>query len=200
MPRTAFTDQQLLDYSGEHLLYELQMFHWVADNLPSTKGFELSAMLESFAVHLRNLIDFLYDKPQDAHRDDLIAADFLDPATPWDPGQITNTLDEARQRANKEINHITYKRKSGGDPTKPWPVADLFNEVNALCKKFGATASDKKLNPEVVKWLAAGPDIQGVMIKVASTSTSNTAAVSVTQNVKSGSAGAPGSNKSSTPH
>ena len=35
--RIAYTDQQLLDYSEEHLLYELHIFRWVAENLPREK-------------------------------------------------------------------------------------------------------------------------------------------------------------------
>jgi hypothetical protein len=54
-PRIAYTNQQLLDYSKEHLLHELCMFRWLSENLPADKGFLLSALLESFAIHLRVL-------------------------------------------------------------------------------------------------------------------------------------------------
>jgi hypothetical protein len=57
--RLSLTDQQLLDYSGEHLYYELQMLLLVAHSLPGkADNFERSAFIESFAIHLRNLIDF----------------------------------------------------------------------------------------------------------------------------------------------
>jgi hypothetical protein len=67
--RIAYTDQQLLDYSEGHMLYELYIFRWVAENLPPEKGFLLSALLESFAIHLRNLIDFFYTQPGKARND-----------------------------------------------------------------------------------------------------------------------------------
>jgi hypothetical protein len=177
--RIVYTDQQLLDYSEEHLLYELHIFRWVAENLPPDKGFLLSALLESFAIHLRNLADFFYTRPVDARNDDLVAADFFGSPSAWNPGAIPKSLTDARERANKEVSHITYKRKGALDPTKPWPVADLFNEVHAVAEKFVAGASSKKLHPSVTTWLSSDAKTVGVLLTSASTSTSNTAAVVV---------------------
>jgi hypothetical protein len=172
--RIVYTDQQLLDYSEEHLLYELQLFRWVAENLPRDNGFLLSALLESFAIHLRNLIDFLYTQPGNARNDDLVAADFFDPSSAWNPGGISKLLADARERANKEVSHITYKRKSGSDPTKPWPVSDLFDEVHAVSTKFAAAASSTKLHPRVKEWLTSDTVTRGFLLASASTTSSNT--------------------------
>jgi hypothetical protein len=186
--RIVYADQQLLDYSEEHLLYELQLFRWVAENLPRDNGFPLSALLESFAIHLRNLIDFFYTQPGDARNDDLVAADFFDLPSAWNPGAIPKSLADARERANKEVSHITYKRKGGSDPTKPWPVADLFNEVHAVSAKFSAGASSMKLHPKVKAWLTSDTVTRGVLLASASTTSSNTV-------VSLGSWGAPVSGK-----
>ena len=204
--RIVYTDQQLLDYSEEHLLYELHIFRWVAENLPADKGFLLSALLESFAIHLRNLIDFFYTPPGKVRDDDLVAADFFDSPSAWDPGAITKSLADARERANKEISHITYKRKTATDPSKPWPVADLFKEIHSVAQKFAAGASSKKLHPNVITWLKSDPKVVAVLLASASTTTSNTAAAVVSwgggasasgKNVGSvGPGGAPSSNKS----
>ncbi len=171
--RRSYSDQQLLDYSEEHLLYELKMFRWVVQNLPPDKSFLLSASLESFAIHLRGLIEFFYKTPNKARADDLVAADFFDPPGSWKPGAIPKSLSDARERTNKEIGHITYKRKGATDPTKPWPVTELFNEVHAIAQKFGAGASSKKLHPSVKTWLAA--DVTVMISLLASTTTSNVA-------------------------
>ncbi|MGA2300734.1 MAG: hypothetical protein ABSG77_08565 [Candidatus Acidiferrum sp.] len=188
--RIAYTDQQLLDYSEEHLLYELHIFRWVAENLPPEKGFLLSALLESFAIHLRNLIDFFYTQPGKARNDDLVAADFFDSPGAWDPGAIPKSLEDARERANKEISHVTYKRKTATDPTKPWPVGDLFKEVHSVAQKFAAGASSKKLHPSVITWLKSDPKAVTFLLISASTTTSNTAA-----SIVSGGGGASASNK-----
>ena len=99
-------------------MYELNILRWLVETIPATKkDFWLSALLESFAIHLRNLIDFLYTDPKDAKPDDLVAADFFNSSAAWAPGAISRSLQEARVRANKEVSHITYKRKAGMDPT-----------------------------------------------------------------------------------
>jgi hypothetical protein len=177
-PRLVYTDQQLLDFSEEHLLYELNILRWLVETIPATKkGFGLSALLESFAIHLRNLIEFLYTSPNDARADDVVAADFYDPLGGWKPGVPSASLSAARERANKEVSHITYKRKAGMAPDKPWPVADLFKEILPIAQGFVAGASGKKLHPCVVTWSKSDPTAMLTLAVSASTSTSNTAVV-----------------------
>jgi hypothetical protein len=171
--RIGYTDQQLLDYSEYHLLYELQIFRWVVENLPPGKGFPLSAQLESFAIHLRNLTDFFFTLPEKARPDDLVAADFFDSPSAWNPGAIPDLLDDARERANKEISHITYKRKTGTDPTNPWPVQELFEKVHSVAQKFAVGASSKKLHHDVITWLKADAKTATALMISASTSAGN---------------------------
>jgi hypothetical protein len=150
-PRLSLTDQELLDYSGEHLLYEIQMFRWLSSKVPAmTLGVDLSAYLESFAIHLRNLIDFFYD--QKPMPDDVVAADFFDDPAKWSV-PISPTLTLAQTRANKEVNHLTLKRKAGLDPDKPWPVFDLYQEIRTVAQTFSAGASTNKLSPKVVEFI-----------------------------------------------
>src|SRR5260370_11544111 len=57
--KTQQTDKWLTDFSGEHLFHELKMFWWLAGNIkPDMDAYLHDALLESFVVHLRNLIDF----------------------------------------------------------------------------------------------------------------------------------------------
>jgi hypothetical protein len=190
MPTRTYTDDQLLEYSGEHLLYELQIFRWVKNEAQSQEqpSFLLSALLESFAIHLRNLTDFLFTLPKDARTDDIVAADYFDSPGAWTPGNRSTTLGEAQVRANKEISHITYKRKDSTDITKPWPVADLFDEIDSISKNFAREASGQKLHSKVVEFLNADAKTVGILLISASTSTSNTCAqvVSVNPTGKSG--------------
>ena len=55
-------DQQLIEFSGEHLMHELSMFWELAEILPERKEgtTEYVALIESFATHLRNVIEFLF--------------------------------------------------------------------------------------------------------------------------------------------
>jgi hypothetical protein len=180
MPKINYTDQQLLDFSEEHLMYELNILQWLADAISKTeKGFQLSAYLESFAVHLRGLIDFLYTDPKNAREDDLVAADFFGSPATWSPGELSATLDKARKRMNKEVGHITYQRKTGMHPDKPWPISALFKEILPVLRKFATEASGKKLHAKVLAW-AITDDAKILTLAVsASTSASNTAVVAV---------------------
>jgi hypothetical protein len=75
MKTVNLSDPELATYSGEHLLYELQLFQWTSAAVPSAKKDVLRyVLIESFVIHLRNLIDFFYTPRRED--DDVIAADF----------------------------------------------------------------------------------------------------------------------------
>jgi hypothetical protein len=126
------------------------MFALVAKDLPTKTSYEQSAFVESFATHLRNLIDFFFD--QSPQPTDVIAADFFDNPDAWRP-TITPTLDEARIRANKEVSHLTLQRKGPTDPKKTWPIGVYFREVEPVVQAFVMGASQKKLSPKVDEWV-----------------------------------------------
>ncbi len=147
---TPLENQQLVDFSGEHLIHELSMFWQLADELSRRPpGFFTSALLESWVIHLRNLIDFFYLEGRD---DDVTARHFLDAPDAWSP-MVPATLEKARERANKEMSHLTQARKSGSPPDKAWLTDDLLGEIATIAKEFAAKASDKKLHPKVREFL-----------------------------------------------
>jgi len=172
--RKPFADQELLDFSGEHLFYEFRMFREVSNAIPCHEGPVKNALIESFAIHLRNLIDFFYP-PEDGQirSDDVFAGDFFDLPEIRYLDTIPSSLRGARERANKEISHITCKRKAGADAAKAWSVSDLFKEIQEISNKFAAKASSKKLHTNVTKLLKDGPEIMAVLVTNASSSVSN---------------------------
>jgi hypothetical protein len=99
MKNVTLTNADLTAYSGEHLLYELQYFWFTASELSKmTKPAPLtSVFIESFGIHLVNLIDFFFTTPGDERPNDVIAADFC----PSRNETISATLKAARVRANK---------------------------------------------------------------------------------------------------
>jgi hypothetical protein len=146
--KTKLSDAYLIDYSGKHLLHELNMFWQLAGKVQKLeRSFMLSALLESFAIHLRNLIGFFYGS---RYLTDVIAANFFDDPRAWSP-TMSRTLREARKRVNKEVGHLTQGRKSGDTPD--WNAAGLFNEIEAVAKDFAVKASSKKLHPKVLDLL-----------------------------------------------
>src|SRR5271169_4802694 len=156
MTTPAMSDQQLLDYSGEHLIHELSMLWELAEVLPQRKpSAETSALVESYGVHLRNLIDFFYREGQG---DDVTAWDFMDATTSWMPGNRPPSLTKAQERANKELSHLTQARISGSPPEKAWDTYGLLKEIAAVAKEFAFKASQKKLHPMVREFLQLQPE------------------------------------------
>lgn len=113
-------------------------------------------MLESFGLHLRNLIDFFYPR-KTTHDTDIVATDFMESPGEWDSSAISLTLEQARIRADKELSHLTAERKAPADPTKPWNIGRLFAEIELIARIFGSKASQTKLHPDVRNLLTASP-------------------------------------------
>jgi len=173
MTKPTMSDQQLLDYSGEHLLHELSMLWELAEALPRKKAStETSALVESYGIHLRNLIDFFY---REGRRDDVTAQDFLDATMIWEPKEPLS-LTKAHERANKELSHLTQARMSGNPPEKGWDTCAQLKEIAAVAKEFAAKASLKKLHHKVREFLQLPPE--GMQVWIADNVTRSNVAVS----------------------
>jgi hypothetical protein len=101
---------------SEYLLYEIQMLCALADYfetgelddavkpLPHEGLPARNAAVEAFAVHARQLIEFL-----DGHDDrDMAAADFT--RGPWSPPSSAEELRELRERFSKQVVHLSRER------------------------------------------------------------------------------------------
>ncbi|MGC1499272.1 MAG: hypothetical protein WA800_04675, partial [Terriglobales bacterium] len=122
----------------------------LAEILPGRKPCtETSALLESFAVHLRNLIEFFaYPKKGGYVR----AGNFFDEPDAWPLAQSPE-LDKLSKRANEQVTHLTENRVSGNPPEKEWNVGEMVQVIDKVAKRFAQTASPKKLAPAVREFL-----------------------------------------------
>jgi hypothetical protein len=172
-----FDDAYLLKYSDEHVSYEVKMLFGMVELLTSamlvsttaapiystwnpTGSGKISlehtdvknALIECFAMHLRNIIEFLYpprDKPRDT---DVAAEDFFLSSSSWiklraDP--MTPVLKDAYEKASKRIAHLTTDRVSGSQ----WDVKGPAKEVGQLLKRFVENAENTRLSGKVGAWL-----------------------------------------------
>jgi hypothetical protein len=153
------SDQELLDYSGEHVAYEVSMLKWTRDMLARGGiGIPLRyALIESWVVHLRTLVEFLC--PRRPRDNDVIAADFFDDPEEWGRtrpslSESLESLREAWVRADKELAHLTTNRKGPEDPSKGWAVHDLTDDLLCMLRKFSEKASKTKLHQKVRDALA----------------------------------------------
>ncbi len=136
--------KEQLQAAAEHLDYEYQMLVAVARALASgtQPGWLTNALLESFVIHLRALIDFLYP-PERTTPDDMLSTDYFYDAAVWERARppMSPELRRARTRAHKEIAHLTYTRLEVTPETKPWQFLDILSEIESLMSLFRQTAA-----------------------------------------------------------
>jgi hypothetical protein len=148
MTRANRSREELLAAS-DHLHYEIQMFRTLALAMASGisgQGPLNNALLESFTVHTRALLDFLYAaKPRP---DDVIAEDFLPPDEWLAQRPVKSKLLEGiHLRVGKEVAHLTYARQAVTEETKVWHFAQIAKEVTAAVNKFLALVPRDLLGP-----------------------------------------------------
>ena len=128
-------DSELLAYSEEHVFYEISMFFRLGklllskDRLPPTDvGQSIdNALLESFVVHFRNLYDFLYVGR--SKKKDVLAQDFFETPGAWRKlrPKLSSAVKKYKDRAAKEVVHVTEVRFYGTANAKEWPVRQMLD-------------------------------------------------------------------------
>lgn len=161
--RTVLGDADLIAYSREHVYYEIWMLVGCVKLLSGhfqSQSSELATIFrnvvtESAAIHLRNLVDFLYPaanvKPTDVLADDFFPQGKRPAAFP----SLPSKLRDARERAHKQVSHLTTGRLSGNAPGKTWPMGDLVNETIEMLGEFVQHASPRKLDDSVRQFVLA---------------------------------------------
>jgi hypothetical protein len=133
------------------LRYEVEMFFKVGERVSPNAWAtpESRAVLESFIVHLRNLVDFFYPS-LNLKETDVIAADYFDDRCAWQrlrpASSDVHDLLTARARAHKQLVHLTTDRETG-DPS--WDIKRLLFKMFELVTEFVSEASDQLLDPSV---------------------------------------------------
>lgn len=150
MKTKDFSDQQFLEYFSEHIRYEIQMLLSVTNGILQKfvvpQGLQ-HAPVESYAVHLRNMINFFF--PPSSRDTDVCAKDFFINEETWEKvrPQLSETLAIAKIRADKEVGHLTTSRLSGTPKGKEWDVKNLTGELMPLFIFFCQSADKLKLEP-----------------------------------------------------
>jgi hypothetical protein len=147
MPRQKRTAEELRAAS-EHLHYEVNMFDATGRALASGvfgAGAATNAFLESFTIHVRALLQFLY--PTAPKPDDVLAEDFFDDPTAWAAvrGALPASLDAVNRRVGKEIAHLTYARLDVTPETKGWNIPEIWAALLSVVQKFAENAPRERL-------------------------------------------------------
>ena len=142
--RHGLTDSELLAYSNEHVLYEIDMLTFAAGNLGQADGWSSWRNLECYLLHFRNLIEF-FGKPADngdtlsilkaesfsedheqqeelkkLYRNDL-----------WTKYEVRRDGEE-NDKISRYLQHCTEERVND----KSWRVREMFKELSPLMDRF----------------------------------------------------------------
>jgi hypothetical protein len=133
---------RLSRFAEEHLLYEAGMLYEVTGKLMNRHHEDDSvvqnALLESFGIHNRNLIDFLWlDRP--IKDTDAIARDWIEG---WQAPEMSERLAKVKNRVGKEMVHLSYIRLDGPEDDKGWSVLGIGPEVIGAFSKFATEVPD----------------------------------------------------------
>jgi hypothetical protein len=138
MANLKHTPEGLREAFAHHLVYEVNMFRltYLLLQLPAWSGGLANAIIESFCVHARNLIDFFSEKSATPGQSNNYtgAKHFSDGYTAWTKGGPSHDL---CGRLNRQISHITYDRTSKDqEKIGPKERAELVELIERELKIF----------------------------------------------------------------
>lgn len=88
-----------------------------------TNQTDINILLDAFAIHARNLFEFLYPKPTNQRKpDDVVVYDYIKKQ-----GFYRNNKTPKKEllfvwrKASKQVTHLTYTRNRYSKTSKPWP-------------------------------------------------------------------------------
>lgn len=139
MSRKTRTKIELVNASG-HLCYEIWMVHHMGHSLATGlagQGPIHNALVNSFAVHVRNLIEFLYDQKGDSKSDAILAEDYFEIAADWTSKrqELPPVLRQAKIRCEKQVAHLTYTRER----KETWDFVMIVKELHIALSVFMAS-------------------------------------------------------------
>lgn len=132
----------------EHIVYEIMMFHGTVLKLVANPQdqFEKNILLESFAIHSRNLFDFFYSKKK--QKDDISYEDFIARKMEFKSRRTKKRiLKNLTKKTNKQIAHLSYSRNNYNRITKGWNVTTIYKNMNKTIVAFYNC-----MEPEKKKW------------------------------------------------
>lgn len=131
---------------SEHLLYEAELLFRLADRLRATSDgqgelpWEIEmACIESFAVHARALVEFLWGDPKgDRFPDDAFASDYFPPSQWADLRERVqrSAIDGLGRRTGNEIAHLSYRRSALPTEARAWDFDVIAGVVGRAFRLF----------------------------------------------------------------
>lgn len=150
--RTAEEKRQ----ASEQLLYEVTMLEKLGSMLaaqpPDDDVICGNAMLESFSIHARVLIDFFY--PVNPRPNDVIANDFLGAPDQWATicPPKSELLDHVEQRVGREVVRMNYDRQEVVPILIGSPFGKIVAELHRIFQRFLKAVPAEFLGPRCAEF------------------------------------------------
>lgn len=131
-----FSEDELREYAWEHVRYEITHFVRGAQAIEAACAalFPMNFAVETFALHLRNLLDFF--APRRPRPTDVCAHHLY---KGWEAPELNVYLKEARWMADKHIAHLTTDRTADID-MKEWAVEPIIFSLKPIIERFAEGA------------------------------------------------------------
>lgn len=174
-PRPKRTLEELHGVWG-HLAYEIQMLNETGRVLSTFKADETNdrerviqnALIESFALHARSVLAFLY--PENPRSDDVVADDFFGDPSEWRKKRppMTDLLKTVHRRVGQEVAHLTYARAAITDEQRRWPFVKIAVDIDSALREFANLLPADLIKPPAPGFPAMTQAPQGVVTEVGS--------------------------------
>lgn len=137
MNRNHASQEKLQKIAENNLKYVIWMLNETAILSDKPNSAKNNAYIESFVIHARILIEFLYGKPDE--KDTILAADYV--GNWWDnytkkgkPLEKSEFIKEIREKAHKMAAHLT---EAGSDyQDREWNKIKIRDEINKIILGF----------------------------------------------------------------
>ena len=108
----------------------------------------VNGLLNTFAIHSRNLIDFLYSRREGKdYPTDIIIDDFVDGEVIENHlAPISESLKEARVKANKQATHLTVDRIEYEKAGKEWKFIAIAEEIKRAFSSIAPHISNSRVS------------------------------------------------------
>jgi hypothetical protein len=143
--------EKLIEFSGEHLYYEIWMLYGVTEKL--LKGgqdeYVFNALLESFVIHASIIIDFFY-RPQ-VYGADARAIHYIADRKKWKESlpSYQRYFKKFHTKRNKEVVHLSFNRLEVRPEERPWNARQIIKQIRKIVDLFLDQADPRLLHPKI---------------------------------------------------
>ncbi|MGE0268135.1 MAG: hypothetical protein AB7S78_06755 [Candidatus Omnitrophota bacterium] len=147
------TNEQLLEFSGEHLYYEISMLYGVVDLLNTKEKiadpYIINALIESFVIHTQVILDFFYMPQMKA--DDAKAIHYIDDIKLWKSNlpSYDRYFRKFNRRRSREVVHLSYSRLDVKGEEKTWHLVKTTEHIKLVVNAFLEHANKGLLHPKM---------------------------------------------------